>query len=212
MRERKRLIRLLITDVTLTRGQDTITAAIRFPAGRHHVLRLPVPKNAWQLRATPAPLTELIDHLLDNCTYAQIAGQLNAAGHTSSDGHPWDGDRVAKLANYHQMPSHDQRLCDRGLLSLEQVANDLGAHPSSIKRWHRLGLITGEQADDRGIFRYHPGQTRPASADAENARKRLGNDHRSGRRNPHRQSGRPRTPRENVRLPGDTETTSTTTT
>ena len=75
MRERKRLIRLLITDVTLTRGQDTITAAIRFPAGRHHVLRLPVPKNAWQLRATPAPLTELIDHLLDNCTYAQIAGQ-----------------------------------------------------------------------------------------------------------------------------------------
>jgi len=212
VRERKRLIRLLITDVTLTRGQDTITVAIRFPAGRHHVLRLPVPKNAWQLRATPAQLTELIEHLLDNCTYAQIAGQLNAAGHTSSDGHRWDGDRVAKLVNYHQMPSHDQRLYDRGLLSLEQIANDLGAHPSSIKRWHRLGLITGEQADDRGIFRYHPGQTRPASADTQNAGKRLGDDHRSGRRNPHRQSGRPRTPRENVRLPGDTETTSTTAT
>ena len=212
MRERKRLIRLLITDVTLTRGQDTITAAIRFPAGRHHVLHLPVPKNAWQLRATPAPLTELIDHLLDSCTYAQIAGQLNTAGHTSSDGHPWDGDRVAKLVNYHQMPSHDQRLQDRGLLTLGQITADLDAHPSSIKRWHRLGLITGEQADDRGIFRYHPGQTRPASADAETARKRLGDDHRSGRRNPHRKSGRPRTPRENVRPPSDTQTTSTTTT
>ena len=212
MRERKRLIRLLITDVTLTRGQDTITAAIRFPAGRHHVLHLPAPKNAWQLRATPAPLTELIDHLLDSHTYAQIAGQLNTAGHTSSDGHPWDGDRVAKLANYHHMPSHDQRLQDRGLLTLGQITADLDAHPSSIKRWHRLGLITGEQADDRGIFRYHPGQTRPASADAETARKRLGDDHRSGRRNPHRKSGRPRTPRENVRPPSDTQTTSTTTT
>ena len=209
MRERKRLIRLLITDVTLTRGQDTITAAIRFPAGRHHVLRLPVPLNAWQLRATPAQLTELIGHLLDSCTYAQIAGQLNAAGHTSSDGHPWDGDRVAKLANYHQMPSHDQRLQDRGLLTLGQIAADLDAHPCSIKRWHRLGLITGEQADDRGIFRYHPGQARPASADAETAGKRLGDDHRSGRRNPHRKSGRPRTPRKNVRPPSDTETTST---
>jgi hypothetical protein len=43
MRERKRLIRLLITDVTLTRGQETITVAIRFPAGRHHVLHLPAP-------------------------------------------------------------------------------------------------------------------------------------------------------------------------
>jgi DNA invertase Pin-like site-specific DNA recombinase len=212
MRERKRLIRLLLTDVTLTRGQDTITAAIRFPGGSHHVLRLPVPLNAWQLRKTPAPLTGLINHLLDSFTYAQIAGQLNAAGHTSSDGHPWDGDRVAKLANYHQMPSHDKRLQDRGLLTLGQIAADLGAHPCSIKRWHRLGLLTGEQADDRGIFRYHPGQARPAPADTENAVKRLGDDHRSGRRNPHRTSGKPRTPRQNVRPPSNTETTSTTTT
>jgi DNA invertase Pin-like site-specific DNA recombinase len=212
VRERKRLIRLLITDVTLTRGQDTITAAIRFPGGRHHVLRLPVPLSAWQLRKTPSQITGLISHLLDSCTYAQIAGQLNAAGHNSSDGHPWDGDRVAKLANYHQMPSHDKRLQDRGLLTLPQIAADLGAHPCSIKRWHRLGLITGEQADDRGIFRYHPGQARPAPADTENAVKRLGDDHRSGRRNPHRTSGRPRTPRQNVRPPSNTETTSTTTT
>ena len=205
MRERKRLIRLLITDVTLTRGQDTITAAIRFPAGRHHVLRLPVPKNAWQLRATPAQLTELIDHLLDSCTYAQIAGQLNAAGHTSGEGHPWDGDRVAKLANYHHMPSHDRRLCDRGLLGLKQIAADLHAHPSSIKRWHCLGLLTGEQADDRGIFRYHPGQTRPGPALVEETATRLGTGHRSGRRNPHRKSGRPRTPKKMSDLPATLE-------
>ena len=211
MRERKRLIRLLITDVTLTRGQDTITAAVRFPAGRDHVLRRPLPLNAWQRRKTSGEITGLISDLLDTCTYAQAAGQLNAAGRTSSDGHPWDGDRVAKLANYHQMPSHDQRLQDRGLLTLTQITADLGAHPSSIKRWHRLGLITGEQTDDRGVFRYHPGQARPAPADTENASKRLGDDHRSGRRNPHRASGRPRTPRQNVRPPGHTETTSTTT-
>jgi DNA invertase Pin-like site-specific DNA recombinase len=212
MRERKRLIRLLITDVTLTRGEETITAAVRFPGGRDHVLRLPLPKNAWQLRTTPSQITELISQLLDSCTYAQTAGQLNTAGHTSSDGHPWDGDRVAKLANYHHMPSHDQRLQDRGLITLDQIADDLRAHPSSIKRWHRLGQITGEQADDRGIFRYHPGQARPAGSDTENARKRLGDDHRSGRRNPHRTSGRPRTPRQNVRPLSDTETTSTTAT
>ncbi|HET9079605.1 MAG TPA: recombinase family protein [Trebonia sp.] len=209
VRERKRLIRLLITDVTLTRGEESVTAAVRFPGGSHHVLRLPLPKNAWQLRTTPAQVTALIGQLLDDCTYAQAAGQLNAAGHTSSTGHPWDGDRVAKLANYHRMPSHDQRLQDRGLLTLSQIAASLHAHPSSVKRWHQLGLITGEQADDRGVFRYHPGQARPASADTEKAGKRLGDDYRSGRRNPHRTSGRPRTPRQNVRPHGNTETTST---
>ena len=208
VRERKRLIRLLITDVTLTRNDDSMTAAVRFPGGRHHVLRLPLPQTAWQRRKTPSQITGLISQLLDSHTYAQIAGELNAAGHTSSDGHPWDGDRVAKLADYHQMPSHDQRLQDRGLLTLSQIAADLDAHPSSIKRWHRLGLITGEQADDRGVFRYHPGQARPSGTDTQNARKRLGDDHRSGRRNPHRKSGRPRKPRQNVRPPGNTETTS----
>src|SRR5271166_2680237 len=212
MRERKRLARLLIKDATLTRSPDAITAAVRFPGGSHHVLHLPAPLNAWQRRKTPDEVTELTARLLDTHTYAQIADHLNAAGHTSGDGHRWDGSRVSKLASSYQLPSHDQRLQDRGLLTLDQIAADLGAHPCSIKRWHRLGLITGEQADDRGIFRYHPGQTRPASADAETARKRLGDDHRSGRRNPHRKSGRPRTPTENVRPPSDTETTSTTTT
>ena len=62
-RERKRLIRLLLTDVTLTRGQHAITAAIRFPGGQHHVLHLPVPRNAWQLRKTPNHVIELIDQL-----------------------------------------------------------------------------------------------------------------------------------------------------
>jgi hypothetical protein len=53
-RERKRLIRLLITDVTLTRGDHTITAAVRLPGGQHHTLNLAIPLNAWQaLSATP---------------------------------------------------------------------------------------------------------------------------------------------------------------
>src|SRR5207248_7680799 len=121
---------------------------------------------------------------------------------------PRDGDRAVNVAGIHHRPSHDQRLQDRELLTLSQIAADPDAPPSSIKRWPRLGLITGEQADDRGIFRYHPGQARPARPDTENARKRLGDDHRSGRRNPHRKSGRSRTPRQNVRPPGNTETTS----
>ena len=105
---------------------------------------------------------------------------------------PLTHDRVLSILH---IPAYDQRLQNRGLLTLGQIAADLDAHPSSIKRWHRLGLITGEQADDRGVFRYHPGQARPSGTDTENARKRLGYDHRC-RRNPHRKSGRPRKQRQ----------------
>ena len=43
MRERKRIARLLLTDVTVTRTSDTITAHVRLAGGQHRTLTLPVP-------------------------------------------------------------------------------------------------------------------------------------------------------------------------
>ena len=43
MRERKRIARLLRTDVTTTRTSDTITAHVRLAGGQHRTLTLPVP-------------------------------------------------------------------------------------------------------------------------------------------------------------------------
>ncbi len=192
MRERKRLIRLLITDVTLTRGDEHITAGVRLPGGQAQALTLPIPLNAWQRRSTDTADLQQLNTLLDTLTYAQAADHLNAAGSTSGDGHRWDGSRVAALVSYHQIRTRHQRLRDHGLLTLPEIAQQLTAHPMSIKRWHKLGLLTGEQADDRGIFLYHPGQTRPSYDQVTHAGQQLG-DHRSGRRNPHRTSGRPRT-------------------
>jgi DNA invertase Pin-like site-specific DNA recombinase len=54
-RERKRITRLLFTDVTVTRTSDTITAHIRLPGGQDSTLRLPVPQTAWELRQTSPP-------------------------------------------------------------------------------------------------------------------------------------------------------------
>jgi hypothetical protein len=56
-RERKRITRLLLTDVTVTRTRDTITAHVRLPAGQHTTLTMPVPPTAAQMRTTPATPT-----------------------------------------------------------------------------------------------------------------------------------------------------------
>jgi len=85
MRERKRIARLLLTDVTVTRTSDTITAHIRLPAGQHHTLTLPVPPDAAQLRKTPAAVLTAIDGLLDRHTHTEIAGILNQRGLTSGE-------------------------------------------------------------------------------------------------------------------------------
>ena len=53
MRERKRIARLLLTDVTVTRTSDTITAHVRLAGGQTRTLTLPVPDPAWEIRQTP---------------------------------------------------------------------------------------------------------------------------------------------------------------
>ena len=209
MRERKRLIRLLITDVTLTRGQDTITAAARLPGGQHHTLHLPIPLNAWQERKTPATTITLIDQLLGTHTYSQVASALSQQGLASGDGKPWDADRVRAHCRTRQIPSLWQRLRNAGMLTLDETAQQLGAHPQSIKRWYRLSLITGHLADDRGTCLYHPGQARPAPALVEAAGKALGDTHRSGRSH-HPGLGGPLQPPRNVSTPRDNHISDTT--
>ncbi len=50
-RERKRLVRLLLEDVTLIQNGE-ITAHVRFKGGITKTLTVPLPLNAWQQRIT----------------------------------------------------------------------------------------------------------------------------------------------------------------
>jgi len=144
-------------------------------------MTLPLPLNAWQERQTPQATIDLINQLLDEHTYRQVAGLLTQRGITSGEGKTFTAGRLRAHCDRYRLRSHYQRLRDTGLLTLGEIAGELGAHPSSIKRWYRLGLITGRLADDRGTCLYHPGQTRPTPAQVENTGKALGNTHRSGR-------------------------------
>jgi DNA invertase Pin-like site-specific DNA recombinase len=180
-RERKRLLRLIVEDVTLLRDRHTVTAAVRMRGGTSHTLTLPLPRNAWEKRKTPQTTITLIDALLAGHTYRQIAGILTQRGITSGEGKPFTADRLRAHCDRYRLRSHYQRLRETGMLTLDEIAGELGAHPQSIKRWYRLGLITGRLADDRGTCLYHPGQTRPTPGHVENTGKTLGDTHRSGR-------------------------------
>ena len=202
VRERKRLIRLLLTDATLIKTSDGITVHVRFPGGQVSTLDLPLPLNAWQQRQTPQATITLIDQLLDEHTYGQAAVILTQQGITSGEGSTFTPGRLRACCDRYQIRSHHQRLRDTGLLTLDEIAGELGAHPQSIKRWYRLGLITGRLADDRGTCLYHPGQPRPTPAQVEDTGKTLGNTHRSGRSH-HPSLGGPLP--KNVSAPRDTD-------
>lgn len=80
-RDRKRMIRLLIEDVTLIRG-DQISLHLRFRGGACKSVTLPNPLRAWEIGVTDAEVVTRIDHLLDTMTFGTIAATLNGEGYS----------------------------------------------------------------------------------------------------------------------------------
>ena len=164
-RERKRIARLLLTDVTVTRTRDTITAHVRLPAGQACTLTLPIPPTAAQLRKTPAAAVTAIDELLDHHTHAQIAGILNDRGLTSGEGRPFHRLIIRNIRDEYGLRSREQRLRDAGMLTLTEMAVRLGVPAKTVKIWHHAGLITGHPYNDKGQCLYPPpGENPPARA------------------------------------------------
>lgn len=172
-RERKRMARLLITDVTLLKGTD-ITAQIRFNGGTTHTLHLELPKAAWQLRQTPTAVVELIDKLTESHSDDGIARQLNEKGLRSGWGHSFNPTIVRRIREQHHLQNQYDRLRSRGLLTQEEIAARLQVCPDTIKLWRRAGLLKSHRCGGRGECLFEaPDQTSPIKHQHQGKRKAL---------------------------------------
>jgi Recombinase zinc beta ribbon domain len=161
IRERKRLIRLLVTDAALIKTSEQITAHVRLSGGQQHTLTIPRPLRAWEAHTTPASTIALIDQLLDEHTYDETVEILNDNGLTGGWGKPFTVASLTQLCRNRGIPSHHQRLGAAGLLTLEEIAAQFGVTTQTVKTWQRRGHITGRRIDGRRAHLYHPGQSRP---------------------------------------------------
>jgi DNA invertase Pin-like site-specific DNA recombinase len=148
-RERKRMARLLITDVTVLKGAE-ITAQIRFNGGTTQTLHVELPKRSWQLHQTPSAVVELVDQLLENHNDAEIARQLNAQAMRSGWGHEFNQAIVRRIREQHHLQSQYERLRARGLLTKQEIAERLDVQPDTIKKWRRAGLLRAHRFTGRG--------------------------------------------------------------
>jgi DNA invertase Pin-like site-specific DNA recombinase len=108
-RERKRMVRLLLEDVTLLR-RDRITAHIRFKGGATRSLSLPLPLSAPQLRQTRPEVVQEIDRLLDQHTDGEVATILNQRGFRPGVAATFDSRIVAHLRHTYRLPDRFTRL------------------------------------------------------------------------------------------------------
>ena len=154
-RDRKRMVRLLVDDVTLHKT-DRIHLHVRFRGGQTTSLVVAIPPKAWQLRQTHPDTLAALDRLLDTHTDAQTAEALNAAGHRSGEGKPFTARIVLDARRSNNLPSHADRLRAKGLLTNTEIATRLGVHPSTVKSWTRAGILNSHKANDKNERLYEP--------------------------------------------------------
>jgi len=154
-RDRKRMVRLLVDDVTLHKT-DRIHLHVRFRGGQATSLSVAIPPKAWQVRQTHPDTLAALDRLLATCTDAETAQALNAAGHRSGEGKPFTARIVLEARRSNNLPSHADRLRANGLLTNTEIAARLGVHPSTIKSWTKAGILNSHQANDKNERLYQP--------------------------------------------------------
>jgi hypothetical protein len=159
-RERKRMARLLIADVTLLKERE-LRVQVRFNGGTTRTLVLPPPKPAWMLRQTSGTVVKEIDRLLDGHTDAEIAELLNSHGMTSGEGKPFSRLIVRRIRIDYELESRYSRLRARGLLSLDEIAAALGVCRATIHLWRRAGLLRAHRCDNGEYLFERPGPDAP---------------------------------------------------
>jgi DNA invertase Pin-like site-specific DNA recombinase len=149
-RERKRLLAYIIEDVTLVKlpAEGMTRINIRFKSGKTETLTAQNPKSSAQQVKTSPEVVELVDTLLDNYTYPEIADILNMRGirpggsvrRGRSDAR-FTALRVAYLAHEYALRARYDRLRARGMLTRQEAASRLGICESTLIRWVEHGLV-----------------------------------------------------------------------
>jgi hypothetical protein len=167
MRERKRMLRLLIEDVTLRR-ERTIQLHVRWKGGATTALDCPVPLASPDLRRTPPAIVEMIRALATEQTDPQIAATLNARSLRSGTGQPFTPSRVRQLRHGYGIPRLAEHLASAGWLTVTAIAAQLGVHPATARRFAAAGVLRAVRANGSGLMlfelptgplpRAHPGK------------------------------------------------------
>jgi len=159
-RERKRIVRLLIDDVTLIKSQ-MITAHVRLSGGAPRTLVLERPLPIAQIRKFKPELVAMVDQLLDQYCDREIADILNRDGWRTWEGKPFNLKKVAWVRAAYKLSSRYDRLRRRGMLTTIEVATTFGISQTAVHEWGRQGLITKCYNDNlnRGLWTLPQHQT-----------------------------------------------------
>jgi DNA invertase Pin-like site-specific DNA recombinase len=145
--ERKRMVALLIEDITLLRAHD-ISINVRFRGGQTTRLTVPRPVPMAVIRKTKPEVIATLDRLLETHTDQQAADALNALGYRNWRQQPFTSKKVISVRCAYKLKGGAKRLLDKGFVRAEVLAKRFGVSVTTIHEWGRQGLLRRQRYDN----------------------------------------------------------------
>jgi DNA invertase Pin-like site-specific DNA recombinase len=156
-RDRKQMLRLMIQDVTLLRGDD-IHVCVRWKGGATSELHLPIPPCAWELRRTPQVVLDRIADLAKEHTDEQIAEILNREGLHSNTVQTFTYEHIARLRIAKRIPGYYDHLRRAGMVTCKEITARTGVGEMTVRKWRRSGLLRAVRYSRKRWLYEFPGQ------------------------------------------------------
>lgn len=154
-RERKRILRLLVEDVTLINGK-LIQVQVRLRGGATRSLTLDKPLPIAQIRKTKPEVVAEIDTLLDHYCDREVAEVLNRQDRRTWQDEPFNLKKIAHIRQAFNLKCRYSRLRVRGLLTAKEMSVRHGVTTTTINLWAREGRLQRQRYDNLRRCLYEP--------------------------------------------------------
>jgi DNA invertase Pin-like site-specific DNA recombinase len=139
-KDRKRMLRLLIKDITVEKpNQKQLAVHFRWQGGASSDLCVQVPPNRADRVRYPAAVVDRVRDLAQSLPNAEIAERLNREGHVSALGKPFTSSMIQWIRYRYQIPKVTLARPDE--LTVDQVARRFEVSPNVVYYWIGRSVI-----------------------------------------------------------------------
>jgi len=155
-KDKKRMLRLLIEDVTIKNSDKNVIADIRFKAGTSKTLVIEKKLPICEVRKTRKDIVRQVDEMTENYTPSEIADILNEKGYRAWNGNLFNLRTVSRIIRTYGIKSRHRRLRDKGCLSLKEKMFEANLSQAQIMQMRNEGKIIFYKVTDRIEYLYEP--------------------------------------------------------
>jgi DNA invertase Pin-like site-specific DNA recombinase len=150
-RDRKRILRLLVRDITVTRGPEPkiVRLHVRWQGGETEVLLLRLPPNRAEAIRYPEAFVARIRALSIDHLDGDIVALLRAEGHRSATGKPFTVGAIRWIRYKHRISAPKP---PTGSLSVRQVGERYGVSLWVVHYWIAHGIISPMRSRPKGPY------------------------------------------------------------